>query len=321
MIDNQKIYIKNFNPYKIDLPLVEVKRNIDNKFFYKAKIFKTDDKKFPLRVLLTGNHNTERFSLSITGSIRKWYFQENSKKDLKLDEFIKCLKKIANILYVDYEVLLKAKVTKLEIGITLSLPPHLRELKNCFISYGHSERKEYNNDTLYFNYQNFKLVIYDKYLEINGIDSVEKKAMMTNVQKKVYNARYFFRFEISIKKMSGTNFSEKYDTIAKILKNWNELAITINEQINAIKFLDALSEDKDFEINTKKQLDRFLIFKSMKEITINDFLSYVKEKVLGNKSRMLNDYINIYNEHIANNTNTKSVLIFELNKGLNKLIN
>ncbi|HEY6141961.1 MAG TPA: hypothetical protein VIV55_00855 [Flavobacterium sp.] len=108
-------------------------------FLYNSRVSR---RKYPLKLLLTANKREDKFSLSISGNIRKWYRQKNSKKDLKYDEFIDCIRIIAKGIQVEEDVLLKMEITKLVAGTSLLLKSEKRDLNNSLIKNGTVE-KEY----------------------------------------------------------------------------------------------------------------------------------------------------------------------------------
>src|SRR5690606_10170527 len=139
MIDSIKIMLNDYNPKEDTISWKEYKKEeFSNKILYKGLLYnsKFDKKKFPLRLLLTTNEKTEKFSLSIIGSIRKWYYQKNSRIDLKPDEFIDCIRLMSDELSLDFETfLINGKITELEVGITLLLKSEMRDINDCFVKY------------------------------------------------------------------------------------------------------------------------------------------------------------------------------------------
>lgn len=213
MIDKIKIIIKDVNVdylrnnydwrEKMDIH----KENVipSSKRLYRYNLTHKS-KPFKLRLLLTENLKTKQSTLSIDGSIRKWYFGKNTRKDLNYKEFIECIEIIeSKIGFKKGEIWLKSNITKLEIGVTLLLKDFTIDILNCFVKYKEAKRDISHVTTLYFKQTNYELKFYDKYLEIHKKD--KKKLMKYNevISKKLL----LLRFEISIEKVSDPNFQSK----------------------------------------------------------------------------------------------------------------
>lgn len=321
MIDNIKIHIPVYNLKKGTFDWKEPKNNdgfIYNKKFLVAKLYnpKTPKKAYTLKVLLTLNIKTDVFSLSISGSLRKWYFQENSRSDLNLDQYIECIELIAKGIKIDVDDLKKMIVTKLEIGVTLLLKSNMRSIIECFVKLRNAERVVFEETTLYFKFKNYGIVLYDKYLEMN------KNIIWTNIEKNVYKKFYFLRFEINAKKISGTTLKGKFDTLGRIQDNWNELSQTIEKHMTAIVFVDTISEEKIIEINNVPILKKQLMFKAMKDMGIVKFSALFDKSIkTNNKNKDYKELINIYRSFITNDIDLKGILLVELRKKLNRLYN
>lgn len=320
MVDNFKTMIPDYNP-KDGSSLWNEKENEElppykteyTRRFYNKNLKK---RKYPLKLLLTANEKTEKMSLSISGSIKKWYFQENSRRDLNADEFVDCMKLLAEELSIDYETLLNGKVTKLEVGLTVTLKPDMRNITDCFVKYRNAKRIIREETSLYFEFENYKLVFYDKFLEM------QKNKIWTENHKKVFDRFHFLRFEIRVKKVSGTNFKGNFDTIEKLINNWDKLPLIIENNIKAINFVDLISKEENMEINNYSDFVNHFTFLGIKDYGIQESINlFDKEIESSNKTKMLNKFLDIYRSNITNESDPKAKLLLEVRKKLSRLYN
>lgn len=320
MIDSIKIMLNDYNPKEDTISWKEYKKEkFPNKVLYKGLLFnsKFDKRKFPLRLLLTTNEKTEKFSLSIIGSIRKWYYQKNSRIDLKPDEFIDCIRLMSDELSLDFETfLINGKITELEVGITLLLKSEMRDINDCFVKYRNAEREVFEETTLYFHFENYKLVFYDKFLEIN------KNKILTEKEKRVFDKFHFLRFEVSAEKVSGTMFKGKFDTLEKIRDNWNLLPSVIEKYINDIVFVDMISKEKELEINSYSDLTKYFTFLGIKKYGVTKSIDLFDKTIQSsNKSKMLKGFLDMYRSNITDESDPKAKLLIEVKKKLDRLYN
>lgn len=319
MVDRIKCILKDYNPKGEKLSWKEEnKLEVPYKSFFISKLYNptSNKKKFPLKLLLTANEKTEKFNLSISGNLRKWYFNSNSRKDLNFKEYEECIKLIASELGVDFETLLaEGKLTELELGITVLLKSELRNINNCFVKYRNSEREVFNENTLYFHFGNYKMVLYDKFLEMNN------NKIQTKEKVEIYNKFHLFRFEINIDKVSGTILKGKLDTLGKVLENWNTIPLLIEKYINDIIFVDVISKEKNIEINTYPDLMKYFTFIGIKEYGVTESIGLFESVKSSNKSKMMKGFLDIFRNNITEETNAKVKLLIEVKKKLSRLYN
>ncbi|RED26934.1 hypothetical protein BD847_0865 [Flavobacterium cutihirudinis] len=319
MIDKIKISLNDYSPNdNINWKSKEVKNCPPEKYFYKAKLYnsKFATKKFPLKLLLTANEKNNIFSLNIRGSIRKWYYQENSRKDLNSNEFDKCLKFIAEELNTELKTLLKGKITQLEVGVTLLLKSEMRNLIDCFVKYRNAERKIVKKTSLYFHFKNYNLIFYDKYLEINNNDIRPQK------KRNVFNKFYLFRFEVNAKKVSGTILKSKFNTLEKLRNNWNQLPPMLEKYIDDIVFVDVISKEKETDIKDYPDFINHIAYMGIKKYGVIESINLFNKFVnTSNKKKKLEDFINIYRSNVTNELDLKRKLSTALAKKLDRLYN
>lgn len=318
MIDKIKLTNRNFNPeFLLDnykWRNVEIGDDPCKKGLHSYLVNKS--KKFSLSMLLTENLNTNTYSLSIDRSIRKWYFNANSRKDLNSIEFEDCIKLLGKKLGLKKgEVWKIFKITNLEIGVTLLLQSDFHEVMHSFVKYRNALRNDDYETTVYFKFNNYEILIYDKFLEMN------KGQIWTSIENNVYNKFHFFRFEISIKKMSGTSFKENYSTLELLKKNWSNLPVVLETYLDKIEFVDLLSKEKEIKPNSISEFHNYLKYLGMKFIGINRTIEDFKSiTIKNNKGKYFNDLMHIYRSYISNDRDYKSELMSALNKKTNRLI-
>lgn len=319
MLDKIKIILKNYSPSeRIKWKDKVVENCPPEKYFYTGKIYNNQfpRKRFSLKLLLTADEKNDVFSLSINGSIRKWYYQKNSRKDLNFEEFIDCIELIAKELNTDVKNLLNGKITQLEVGLTLLLKSEMRDINDCFVKYRNAEREVVEETSLYFHFTNYNLIFYDKFIEMN------KNKIWSDIEKNVFKKFYFLRFEINAKKVSGTTFKNKFDTIDKIRDNWNTIPPVIEKYINDVVFVDVISKDKKTEINDYTDFVNYLTFLGIKKYGVIESVNLFDKSInTNNKKKKLEEFINIYRGNITNEFDFKGKLLVELKKKLSRLYN
>lgn len=321
MVDNIKFILEDFSPSEeFTVGWDKLKKEYPNKYLYTTLLYNRQYKvqKHPLKLLLTADKKTEKFSLSISGSIRKWYYQKNSRKDLKQEEFEGCIRLLSKELCIDEKVLLKGKVTKLELGLTILLKSKFKGIIDCFVKYRNAKRDNKFKTTLYFEFKNYKLVFYEKFSEMN------KGKILNKGQEKFSKKFDLLRFEISLKKISGTVYKNKFNTIGKIIDQWEIILKIMEKYISNIVFVDVLSKEKEMEskINDYSSIRDFIFFLGIKSYGLHKFIALF-DKVIktNNKSKYLNIFLDTYRRHITDDTDLKAELMTEVRKKSSKLYN
>jgi DNA-binding Lrp family transcriptional regulator len=318
MIDKVKIHLNGYSPNDNITWKETTVEDCPDKFFYNAKLYNSafPKKKFSLKLLLTADEENDTFDLRINGSIRKWYYQKNSRKDLNYEEFIDCIRLLAKELGTTKKRILAGKVNKVEIGVTLLLKAKMRGINDCFVKYRNAEREVFEETTLYFKFANYKLVFYDKFLEIN------KNTIWSDVQKKVFETFYFLRFEINAKKVSGTTFKDKFDTVERIKENWNQLPGVIEKYITKVVFVDVISKERIIDINDYTSFIKHLTYLGIKEYGIIESLNLLDKSLsTNNKKKKIDQFIDIYRANVTDDIDLKAILLVELRKKLDRLYN
>jgi hypothetical protein len=331
MIDKIKLMAENFNPEfikenfrwrEIEIDDEEFKElDIKSNKYLQTNITKKS-RMFSLRMLLSENLKTGNYSLSINGSIRKWYFNKNSRKDLNYYEFVDCIEILSNKLGLKKDEIWRLfKVTQLEIGVTLLLKSFNNDILDCFVKYRNAKRGDKNVTTIYFEFINYDLVIYDKYLEILG------KKELTDLDKNIISKYLMLRFEIDINKVSIPNFKMKYHKLTSLKSNWNNLPNELYKYLNAIKFVDTISKKEVINKNNRPKISnniflRWVVYSHMKTNGIHKTIIDFNEMVLpNNKSKYFVDLMNIYKSNIISEKDYKAIILYELKKKTDRLYN
>ncbi|AYN00103.1 hypothetical protein [Chryseobacterium sp. 3008163] len=181
---------------------------------------------------------------------------------------------------VDSKLLWKARVTKVELGLTLRLPIKMRGILSCFNSFsGLSDKNIYGKDGVSFIGTNFSVSFYDKIekMRVNDelfIKSKNKKKLVERVTKK----NYFLRFELKVEKVSGfynSIFDGKINHLFKIRDNWNYLLRSLGSLYQQVNFIDVISpEVVDLIVGEESTpMDNLLKFQAIKNITPDVFFN------------------------------------------------
>lgn len=324
MIDNIKIMNTDFNPNLIlnkykwkvidfdddEIPELKLKEGLQANITNKSRMFS-------LRMLLTKNLKTKTYTLSINGSIRKWYFDKNCRKDLSYLEFVDCIEILGSKLSLKKgEIWSLFKITNLEIGITLLLKSSFRNIMDCFVKYRNAKRDSDYETSVYFKFNNYEILFYDKFIEMNRGKNWTKK------EKNVFNKFHFFRYEISVTKVSATIFKKKFDTLELLKKRWDKIPIVLEKYLEKIEFVDLLSKEKIVEPISLSEYNNYIKYMGMKSIGIHKtIMDFDKLKIPNNKSKYFKDLMGVYKSNISRDIDYKAVLMFEFRKKVDRLYN
>lgn len=284
-------------------------------------------RRFRLTLMLYYDDVKEKLSISFNGSIRKWYFGENTRKDLNHSEFLNCIKLLSAKIGIREVDLWNARVTQLESGVTLLLKSDFKEINRCFIKYRSLERREDRN-TLYFDGKKspdcekskYGIKLYEKYLEINKNDErFEENPRKLNVHKKFL----FFRMEIIVDKVSANAFyKKKANTLNKIRLNWNVINEKQIKYFESMHFVDMISKNKFINVETLgiRNSKRYIQFQ---KINRNGFFEELEKFELENRgtnsTKKLKVYLKNYEYFLEQKINYRSIVLSELKKKMERL--
>lgn len=190
--------------------------------------------------------------VTIKGSLRKWYFGNNSVKDLTLVSCIEATNYLAERLGLSWESLCSAKISQVEFGLNIPISIPFSILSKKIVSYGtHRKRNvigkgitKENYGTIYFGeHKNknedkhdceFRLKIYDKYKEIEDKrDFVDDTILPdTNIMRIEFTADDKDTF-----KRKGL---PRISNIQELIQNWQSLYELWAREVGRIILLNSI---------------------------------------------------------------------------------
>lgn len=312
MIDNIIIRIDKFSGKFDNCRFEKYKSNksvkhyfLDNPLILKKK----EDFNGPLKLIF----NVEMNLLTITHSLRKWYFGANSLLDFTQLSFLKAIKYLALLLDISPDEILKSSFTKCEIGLNIVLKYDIISIIPCFVKYSTFDRWTCGTTTVKFVGDDRELILYDK---IEKIDDGEDK-ILKNILKK-YNYSYI-RIEITMNDQKSYNYRNlpKIKTIKDLYDNFIILYTfwAMEVAIIVVKNNIILSPKMNFE--------DYLIAQTLLNVDYTEVLQHAKDKIHGanRKSKMIakiNDVIKKYSDKNEFNSVVFKSIIFENLLRINK---
>ena len=175
----------------------------------------------------------------LVGSLRKWYYGENSLLDFNKHSFIMALQRLANTLDMSLSELGLGIISFFEIGLNIRTRIECTRLLKKICAYKSFYREDFyqNDGTLYFGYDKEKsknsirtITIYDKCKEI----AAKQEEQSTNIRKKKAfkipkkHGYHFTRLEIKIKgkKSFKAMHLDNVNNLNSLIEKWNNLYVT-----------------------------------------------------------------------------------------------
>lgn len=251
MLDNVKFKKENVNPSI--LTNFKWKKLKENKY-KKRYFFRLRNNRGKLILVLEVIKNTGIYNLIVSGSIRKWYYGANLRRDLSKNDLVKALLKLSKVLNMELIDIVDAKISKIEVGTTIVLKPHFRKLLKGLVFYPRLKRRHmYDGETLYFGWKNessYSMIFYDKLKEIN-----KNNKQVDNLEDKIF----FCRYEISFNVLSKVvKHKDTLNSFRKILRNWDEVKTMYVNTYNKIWYCDYMSKSKSNITETKFEKYRYI---------------------------------------------------------------
>lgn len=276
--------------------------NLDDKKYKKYLYIKYVVRKIPKRL---PNVDYEiKSELIIHRNIRKDWFGAGSSKDLGYENFIEIIEKYADLFGIEEKKLWNARVTKVELGVTLKLSAKMKGILSCFESFKDiTEKNSYGNNGIGFIGENFSISIYDKLLRMVDNNEIFKKSRRKKILvKKLTKKHYFLRFELKVEKVSGfyrSDFKNRINYLKEIRNNWDYLGQAVLKLYSDINFVDILSPEVQEKISgeEKTPMNNFLKFTGIKSIGEDNFFRYFVPLMKGNGIRFKKFYSKLYNDH------------------------
>lgn len=246
MVDRTKFKIYNVDKEALQLNIFwKIKREDDSKIVYMSTIknplalFKGNAKLF---LFLEYNKKDRMHNLIVIGSIRKWYFGKNVRRDINKNQLQESLFILAKVLNIPEEKVFNANITKMELGATLVLKPVFNLLRKGFISYPKYLKKPFKTSDYFGDKRtsSFSIILYNK---LDETCKKNNKKLFRAVRSK--DKIYFCRFEISLNKISKIKFfNAKSKTFNQLLENWDIVVEKVLKTADKIKFVDSMSDFK-----------------------------------------------------------------------------
>jgi len=250
--------------------------------------------KHRIKVILIDDTNKHTTKLIVEGSIRKWYFGIDATQDLKRNEFIHCIDSISRIIGLEDKSLWNAKITQLETGVTIRMKDEHRGIVNCIFDYQAFQKNTFGQYGVEFKGANYDVIFYDQIRKIyNHRDKKERQ------YKKLTNNNFFLRYEIQGHKVSGMDmFKDKLDTLLKVRSNWKYIAENLLLTLDEVTFVNTISPDLYVELKKggKKEMSRFLTYKGLQEIGLENFRILLEQMKSRKKSAFKKDFVELYND-------------------------
>ncbi len=320
MVDKVKMYLTNVKIKSIVSDDWKYFKKTDSHWYFKRKL------KNP-RSILGGNYsliliavidedNSKTCCLTIRGSLRKWYFGRNCRRDLTVNELAECTKLLSAALRLAPVQILDAQINQIEFGVTLTLPAEYRKLQDCLYFYPRLSRNQYNT-TLYFGDKtksSYNLILYDKYEEI--FKNRNNKDNMYKANQKIY----FMRYEISVNKLSSVPFfRERAQTLRMILWGyWNEIGNHLLATFDKIKYVDFTSEPGK-EIACYQDVNKLIMYNGIVKEGLSYYIEKINSSKISNKSHLFSSILSVAEYFNSENENYKHTAYSVLSKKITRL--
>lgn len=203
--------------------------------------------------------------VTIKGSVRKWYFGNNSVKDLTLLQFIEATNHIAERLSMSWTNFRIAKVSQVELGLNIPISIPFSVLSKKIVSYGtHKKsnvigkgRTKGNYGTLYFGEHKskygdvddnkhdceFRLKIYDKCKEIEDKRDFVDDTILPDAN--IMRIEFTADDKDTFKRKGLPRISD----INGLINNWHSLYELWAREVGRIALLSSISDVNDLDID------------------------------------------------------------------------
>lgn len=253
---------------------------------------------------LPTNDYSIKNELIVHRNLRKDILGEGVLTDLNFSNFVKVVEGYIEKFGIANKTFWNARVTKLELGVTLKLKSKMRGILSCFDNFrGITTKHIYGNDGIAFIGENFSISIYDKLEKMWKNDELFNKSRnKKKLKDKVSKNNYFLRLELKIEKVSGfyrKSFDGKIDRLKDIRDNWNYLGGALLELYSDINYLNVLSPAVEDSISGEelKPMDKFLKFKGIKAVGESVFFNQILPLMKGGGVKFRKRYQDFYNDY------------------------
>lgn len=267
MIDNVKLYIEA--ELNVDLILSSNPQQFRTKRSNNYRIFNSE-----------GNHSLQivkgKGGYYLTGSWRKWFHGEGTIKDLSRAEIFYCNQMISAILCISTELLLNAKVIKMEFGLNFNLPIKPRAL--IYAMYQYSNVKAFGDDKYRrFALNDYWLIVYDKGHEVLQNNSLKNEVEIDSLRIELK----LFRRTAFISKMRSIY------TLAELLNDYRNLIISLYHEIKRIEihYTKANLNDIDFTNKAINYYNDYKYYVFAVSVGLSRVFNFIKELDMKNSGK------------------------------------
>ena len=310
MIDNIKITLRNFSG------------NLDNcKYINEGKydyfyFLPSSDSSKAAKLLV--RKNKVNGNLVISRSVRKWYFNKGSLLDLTAKSFTRVMEKLAKDLNISFAELCQGKITQCEIGQNVRVKVPIAEIIPNLLEYGHLERKQIENGTVYFNGRVKKLIVYDKVAEIAGRGIKAKKRALVILEEKGY---HFLRIEFKLfyQKSFNQHHMGYISTVGDLIIYFFDLYEFWTHQINRIIVFPTIEMDIQNMTEKEQSIGAGLIdlgFEKFVEEYQSQCKSRTKYGLKSARSKAYKEILDVYKKYGSKSKYGKNSLRADIAKHL-----
>ncbi|WP_299179456.1 hypothetical protein [uncultured Chryseobacterium sp.] len=362
MVDVIKFYVAdvelNENVKKKFSRFYKTRNNKEYCYYKKLKYNDIDDVDDFNKDRLEYEHFSIKFLRIVGENKGKLWFQQNIRKDyfarkefgnvesamgdLNFSQFEEEINFWADEFELDREVFWNAKITQIELGVTLEFNMPMKGIFSCFGSLKNLPRKHiYENSGVKFIGDNYQVSIYDKLDrtfskgEILGSMNYVRR---DNFKKILKNKKAYIRYEIKISAISG-NLPKDFgdlDFLYNVRVRWNDLGKLLYTKFNDFTFVNILSPAIEKKIiydqlqnkvkgekkrgKNKTPIDHYLQFLGLQKIKMDQFRQYIIPFLKRDQRQIEQEYIDIYESFLKNVKPTYSTMFrTQLKKRLKKI--
>lgn len=245
--------------------------------------------KFPKKLSTEDQIKYEiRSELIIHRNIRKDRLGEGKVEDISYNGFVNTINKYARDFKIERKKMWSARVTKVELGVTLRLKENMKGILSCFQTFKDlPEKNIYSDNGISFIGSNYSVSFYDKIERMdNNNELFPKSKNKKKLKAKITENNYFLRLELKVEKVSGfykQNFRGKLKHLIDIKNNWDHLLKSIAKLYFDIGYIDVLSQESRDSIigEERRPMNNYLKFKGIqligKDVFFEEILPLMKE--------------------------------------------
>ncbi|MPS72935.1 MAG: hypothetical protein E2590_07235 [Chryseobacterium sp.] len=208
--------------------------------------------------------------------------------DLNYTDFVKEIEHWADEFGIDKDKFWKAKVTQVELGVTLHFKTSMLGVFSCFGSLKKMSRKHiYENFGVKFIGNNYQVSVYDKLeraFQRGEILKRVKTVKRNKVKEEAKKVKAHIRYEIKITTVSGIlpDGLKNINSLNYIKENWNSIGDVLLKKFDDFTFVDVLSPGIEKEIIYQQfKKDKEDKGRRQNEAVINDYLKYLGMEAVG----------------------------------------